>query len=281
MSHSMVLIPQHTEKSILENYLLTPSTLPTLIPYSTFLNLVSSKKLRNDPNYASALRQAYRDFQFQRDIVLDQVRQNIEREYTIQAPILRTRLIRRIAAEEGDEETTGSKSRKRRRDAAEVDQDGKLEGQSDAEMEVKDEDLSSSDDEYTNPLHLTVQRTMYEHESNLHPAARSVAIDGDGGGHDEVAKKRIKLVSGSRYHTKQSLQRAMQNASKSLIEEIKDLETECARLTDELKETVGNLSDLRYGRRQSAENGSGDDFADVVEAIARFRNVVKSQKNTI
>lgn len=269
--------PPITESQILTSYLLPPSALPTFLPYSSFLSLIPAT-YRNDPDYRPAIRNLYRNLQFQRDITLSQVQENIERECGAPAATLRANLARRIAIEEGetnDEDGEEKPRRKRRRvehddDDNDDDDDGDDDNE-DAERGVKDEDSSSSKDEFTDPLRLRVQRAFYEDPSTLHPAAHGLALPMD------VVGERIKSQSRSRFHTKQSLLASMEHASRSLESEVIELEAECEKIKGAIKETVGALSDLRYGNVSKNRVGDGgSEYREILDALAEFRNVLKA-----
>lgn len=267
-------MPTITESSILNSYLLHPSTLPTILPYSAFLNLIPTS-YRNNPDYGVSLQHLYRDLQFQRGITVEQVRDNIERECGSRAAGLRARLARQIAIEEGDRQAEAEEesARRKRRRVAIVDRDeADVEEVEDAD--VKEEELSDSVDEFNDPLRLAAHQTLYDHPSSLHPAAHALPVlsdlDRDGSG------------SASVFHTKASLLTAMENASVSLKREIEDLEAECARAKAGISETIGGLSDLRYGRRQTDGEGVEHDhqFADALEAVHEFRELVRDKTTT-
>lgn len=273
MAHA-TSIPTITESSILNSYLLHPSPLPTILPYSAFLNLVPTS-YRNNPDYGAPLKRLYRDLQFQRAITVEQVRDNIERECGPKAAGLRARLARQIAIEEGDREAEAEEelARRKRRRVTSVDRD-EVDGEDVEDAQIKEEELSDSLDEFNDPLHLAAHQTLYDHPSSLHPAAHvlSVLLDVD----------RDRLGSASAFHTKASLLTAMENASGSLEGEIEDLEAECARVRARIAETVGGLSDLRYGKRQRDGEGVEQDhqFADVLEAVGEFRELVRDETTT-
>lgn len=99
--------PNITESSILQTYLLTPSSLPTILPFSTFTTLAPANS-RNNPQ----LKTLYRDLQFHRTVTTDTLRSNISRECR-RSIGLQAALSRSIRAEQG--------SRKRRREQSESD----------------------------------------------------------------------------------------------------------------------------------------------------------------
>lgn len=88
------------------------------------------------------------------------------------------------------------------------------------------------------------------------------------------------MVSRSTYHTRASLLREMEDASQSLDEEIAELEAECERIKGNVAETVGGLSDLRYGKRQSGGEEGGEAYKDIIEAIEQFRGAVRACAKT-
>lgn len=192
--------------------------------------------------------------------------------------MLRANLARRIAVEEGEETEEGEERRRKRRRVERQQAEENNEGVSDEDDDpsIKDEELSSSsdddDDDFADPLHLQTQSTFYNDPSKLHPAANVLPIPID------MLAERAKSSGRSNYHTKESLLAAMDNASQSLDSEILELEAECERLKGEVKETVGGLSDLRYGRASKKREEVGEvegEYKDVLDALARFREVLK------
>ena len=67
--------PPPTESQILSSYLLTPASLPTILPLDQFRSLFP-QKLRSHPHVKSL----YRDLQFLRSVDIDVVRENIIQE---------------------------------------------------------------------------------------------------------------------------------------------------------------------------------------------------------
>jgi len=267
-------IPTITESSILNSYLLHPSPLPTILPYSAFLSLVPTS-YRNNPDYGAPLKRLYRDLQFQRAITVEQVRDNIDRECGPKAAGLRARLARQIAIEEGDREAEAEEelARRKRRRVSMMDRD-EADGEDAEDARIKEEELSDSVDEFNDPLHLAAQQTLYDHPSSLYPAAHVLLVLPD--------LDRDRTASASAFHTRESLLTVMKNASGSLEGEIDDLEAECAKTRATIADTVGGLSDLRYGKRQRDSEGVeyGHQFAGVLEAVAEFRHLVQEKTTT-
>jgi centromere-localized protein 2 len=88
-----------TEASILENYLLLPSRLPTVISLREFTSFFP-KAHQSSPQ----IRSLYRDLQQQRNAVVDMVERNIDRQLEL-GPALRRDVIRaRRDAQRADEE---------------------------------------------------------------------------------------------------------------------------------------------------------------------------------
>lgn len=67
--------PPPTESQILSSYLLTPASLPTILPLDHFRSLFP-QKLRSHPH----IKPLYRDLQFLRSVDIDVVRENIVQE---------------------------------------------------------------------------------------------------------------------------------------------------------------------------------------------------------
>lgn len=268
-----------TESELLTTFLLTPSPLPTITPYSTFLTLVP-QSYRNNPEHAPSLTRLYRDLQFQRSITIDQVRINIERECSTRAATLRTRLARRIAIEDGDQSAERKEAnrilemRKRKRDKSAF-----IDHQRHSSDGEEDEQLETGHDEFTDPREIDAQRTFHEHESMFHPAAHVLPF--------ETSSKRRKGEANAAFHTQSSLLRRMEIASDSLAREIAELDRECAKLGAQMKETVEGLSDLKYGKARTSkeqEKDALDDessaYAEVMSALNTFQDLLKSKTQT-
>ena len=252
------------ETQIWETYLLPPSPLPTILPYNIFLSLVPAG-FRNDAEYESDFKRIYRDLQLQRSITIEQIRDNIKRECGQRATNLRAILTQRIAMEEGDklaakQFATVSLKRKRR------DEKIRQEINADDVLYEEDEVYSSDYDEFTDLQGIAAQQAMYNDKSNTHPAAHVLPlIDGD-----------VKFHDAEIYHTKRSLFDSMTETDINLRAEIDELERDCARLRNEINETIGGLSDLRYGKRHG-EAASNNAHTELLQAIDNFKQVISSK----
>lgn len=204
---------------------------------------------------------------------------------------MRASLARRIAIEEGEAEH--EPRRKRRRVSRAVSNDDET-NESDSghsadddndndnhRQGIKEEDTDSSEDEFDNPLRLQVQQAFYNDPSTLHPAAHALPLSAD------MIDENMRMEGSSRFHTKTSLLEAMENASESLESEIVDLEAECERIKDAIKETIGGLSDLKYGKTSrrkegdnAAEGGGGEEYMEILDALTQFRETVKNRSRT-
>jgi centromere-localized protein 2 len=76
-------------------------------------------------------------------------------------------------------------------------------------------------------------------------------------------------------HTMETLLPAMDQAAEDIEEEIRMLEEEAAKTLQDIQTTVGDLSDLRYGRLPRAPIGEDDLAADVVNGLARLEQVCR------
>ena len=68
---------------------------------------------------------------------------------------------------------------------------------------------------------------------------------------------------------------AMDRAAEDIEDEIRMLEEEAARTLEDMRNTVGDLSDLRYGRLPRTPIGEDDLAADVVNGLARLEQVCR------
>jgi centromere-localized protein 2 len=67
----------------------------------------------------------------------------------------------------------------------------------------------------------------------------------------------------------------MDQAAEDIEDEIRGLEEEAARTLDDMRNAVGDLSDLRYGRLPRTPIGEDDLATDVVNGLARLEQVCR------
>jgi hypothetical protein len=79
---------------------------------------------------------------------------------------------------------------------------------------------------------------------------------------------------GLRYHTPASLLEAMAEASRTLEGEIAELERRTAEVLGGMQETVGALSDLRYGKLGGRESDTDRTMVEVEDALRGLRGAV-------
>lgn len=166
---------QPDEAEILTSYLLHPSPIPTILPYSRFQSLVPKTSLP----CSTELKRLYRDLQFQRDITIDDVRRRIEIECR-RSTTLQTRLARHLQRE------TGTKRKREDEDGNDIDTYGyqtrKVSEDSDSEA---DPDHSINlDNAIHGPLGNTIQPQIKKHNhtstsllSSLATAAEDLASE--------------------------------------------------------------------------------------------------------
>ncbi|KAH0841241.1 hypothetical protein AYO21_06878 [Fonsecaea monophora] len=218
-----------SESEILTSYLLHPSPLSTILPYKSFLALLPPSAASFARQHPTELKRLYRDLQFQRAIVIDEVRQRIENECH-RSVALTAMLGRQIRREEG----TKKPSRKRKR------ADSRLED-GDGENPPQAADDDSSDDD------------AGEQETRFDTALHS----------GQTLGNTLLTASVKHNHTTTTLLPAMTAARRELSCEIADLKDEIETLRAQSKDVVGSLSDLRYGRfapvtgRASGDKKSG------------------------
>jgi len=215
-----------SESQILQSYLLHPSSLSTIIPYTTFQTLLPAASSRQKTN--PELRRLYRDLQFQRDVVVDDVRQRIETECR-NGFGLRSRLSRQIRKQQG--ESGFGKGRKRKRDNRDEDED---DGGVDMD-EIRQEDDMTVDD---------ADEVEIKLDTSLHgPLGNTL---------------RTATSQNNANHTIASLLSALSAANMDLSSEIMSLESKIEHLRRDCEERVGALSDLRYGKFAGAASAGGE-----------------------
>lgn len=292
-----------SEQTLLNRYLLLPSSLPTILPYNAFLAQLPTAA-RNNAKLQPHLRRLYADLQSQRNLDLDTVRANITRECA-RAGTVKAQLRRDLARELGDgyDETNNAEvkgdadmyyidmkressvelapSRKRKRGAPAAadadDEEGSNDEEEDsasspspsaespASAEADDDNDDDDDDEIPESPHSTTPTPSHSHQPseppappNLHPSkpppptatANShldALLDASFHGPRGLAIPHHNTFPNTTYHSAASLLRAMESAAASLQREIADLEKEAAAVMAGMRETVGGLSDLRYG----------------------------------
>ncbi|ORY60108.1 Cnl2/NKP2 family protein-domain-containing protein [Pseudomassariella vexata] len=158
-----------TEATILQNYLLLPARLPSIISLEQFTSYFP-KSQQSSPQ----IRALYRDLQQQRNAVVDSVAQNIDSEVKL------GRSLRRAVAQA-------------RRETEEEEQDDEID----------------------------IERNLFGFTSNT------------------ILPKKHNLTT---------ILPEMESAANDIEQETRKLEEEEAALLESVKQTVGGMSDLRYGR---------------------------------
>jgi hypothetical protein len=266
---------QPTEHALLTRYLLLPSTLPSILPYSTFLTLVPSS-LRTPAN-APLLKRLYRDLQEQRDIDVQMVALNVRRECE-RGVVLGARVRREVGEEMGmtdsngnaaEAQTNGDRKRKRSdEDDEEVSNEGSRSDDS--------ADYDASEPSDPPPPHGTT-KGLPETKSlrpNTDPDAPINAhLDTLFTGPRGLARPLDPPEATNKYHTPTSLLSAMSTAVSDLEGEIQRLETRNANLLEEMRGVVGDMSDLRYGKLPRRSGVDDEDGAEkeVTDALKQLR----------
>jgi hypothetical protein len=311
-----------SESTLLTRYLLLPSSLPTILPFNTFLSLVPASA-RNNEDLRPHLRRLYADLQTQRNIDLATVRNNIARECA-RAGTVKAQLRRDLAREldgldlddadgnggdayiidlkrESSVELGSSRKRKR---TAEADNDEDPDASSASEApsppasnvhephsdkehpsdEAEDEDeipespsvaashSTSRSSSLINVLTSPPPPTLPPSEppttlTNPTETARldtllDLAFHGPRGlalpsSANPAATLFPSGTATAQHHSKDSLLNAMETAVTALQREIESLEKERGEVMAAMKETVGGLSDLRYGSFGGRGAGAG------------------------
>jgi centromere-localized protein 2 len=81
-------------------------------------------------------------------------------------------------------------------------------------------------------------------------------------------------------HTVETLLPAMDQAAEDIEEEIRMLEDEAARTLEDMRNTVGDLSDLRYGKLPRPPIGEDDLATDVVNGLSRLEQMCREATGT-
>ncbi|EXJ64695.1 hypothetical protein A1O7_01033 [Cladophialophora yegresii CBS 114405] len=246
-----------TESQILQSYLLHPSPLPTIVPYTSFLALLP----KHQPSRATELKRLYRDLEFQRAVTVDDIRRRIERECN-KSVSLTAQLARQVRREENfkqqrqrQQQQQQKKDRNRRRKRKRG-----PETEHNPDHDHDDTYSYTSDDDGAETPHLDVNtHTHIQTDTALHDGVplSNTLLQATGPGPSKHGL----------YHDGSSLLLAMDKATQDLGVEIADLEAEIADLRRICEGTVGGLSDLRYGRfgrARGSGNGNGNSVNDDV-----------------
>ena len=158
--------------------------------------------------------------------------------------MLRARLREKLVRELGEQRSGGGRKRKRGNDDDDYDD---VNADDEAEVKLEDDSYDALND------------------------SRENAIDAKFfGANGSVLPSRSR-----RYHTTESLLEAMQNSIDTLGKEIEDLDGRSEAVLGEMQETVGALSDLRYGKFARVSGVGGEETIveeEVVDALKELTN---------
>ncbi len=266
-------MPPPTEPTLLSRYLLPPSSLTTILPYNTFLSLLPSNirtTVTKEPQCDTALllKRLYKDLQHQRDIEIETVRLNIQRECS-RSEVLKARLRREVRDELGENTNVRGDNVQRSKQADENARKRKR-GAEGAESDPGDSEqdqisIAEDDDEESTTLTEAMPRTTStrsgaatSNPSTSHGQSKAsydglsdpleTRIDTLFSGPRGLAAPTTSLPSHQRYHTATSLLQSMQQSVQHFEKEIADLDAQAGMVLEGMKETVGGMSDLRYGK---------------------------------
>ncbi|KAI1611736.1 hypothetical protein EDD36DRAFT_299041 [Exophiala viscosa] len=276
-----------TEAEILQSYLLHPSPLSTILPYSAFQALIPASSRQN-----LSLKRLYRDLQFQRNITIDDIRRRIEDECR-RSTTLTARLARQIRREEDERERLRS-SRAQQRNTNTLKgkrtatatgsttdihtNEGIPSGVSTRNAYHDDNQNANNDDSHDNDHHDHDDDSgpdAYEHNDGSSFTDAGIDIHIDRTLHGPLGSALPNKSQNS--HTTESLLKGMKTAKGDLQSEIEALEAQIASVYKDCEERVGGLSDLRYGRfaqnRTSTESANGETSIEdeVVGALEELR----------
>ncbi|OCT44162.1 hypothetical protein CLCR_00688 [Cladophialophora carrionii] len=255
---------QPTESQILHSYLLQPSPLPTILPYTSFLALLPKHPPSLQTTHATELKRLYRDLEFQRAVIVDDVRRRIESECT-KSVSLTAQLARQVRREENVKQQR-QRQRQRQRNRNRKRKRGP---ENEHDHDHEDTTYTSDDDECTDDnnsdtntrSHLDIDIDIdIQTDTALHdgvPLSNTLV-------HQPTGPSKHKQKHGNGlYHDGSSLLHAMDKASRDLDAEIADLEADIDDLRSACQGTVGGLSDLRYGRFGRARGSRGNGVDDI------------------
>ena len=235
--------PSTTESRILETFLLHPSPLPIIIPLPQFTTLFP-KAQQSHPQ----IRTLYRALQLQRNLDLETVRANIEREIA-RGVKQRVQLLRQVNRELQDSQGVGVHEPL---DTTPYTNGNPISTVGTRNGATRRDDEAHVDDPEGDPTETALDAAMF-------------AIDGQ--------LSNLPSHSAGTFHTLPSLLVAMRSAVSDLEREEDELRSRADQSLDEMREVVGGLSDLRYGR--FGKRGSDDEgMEELVEReLERFVEV--------
>ena len=325
------------EATILNRFLLQPSSLPVILPYKAFLSLLP-QAVQDDESLKRPLRRLYTTLQFQRNIDVDHVRETIAREVA-NGGNFKARLRKAIAREmdgsmDDDEaviidlisrptpklkasratrvQDTRSPelemSRKRKRssnDASEGSEDeddttrgteapprrvtrsstalSEQQDENNSQEEDPEDDGSSSDsDEQSDheipesPSSSPPPEIPSSPSSHIPPNNADTLLDYAFHGPRGLGLSSTydKNRPQSTFHSRTSLLSAMESAVRSLQTEITMLDSEAKAIMKNMQVTVGDLSDLRYGKFARDNAGQASLEEGVLEELRGLRDAV-------
>ena len=287
-----------TESQILTRYLLPPSSLPTIIPYKTFLTLLPSNlnsSISTDQALASAVHKLYNDLHFQRTITLDIVSSNIERECARSGT-----LIAKLAQALQRELVVFGHARgvKRKRDdhdegISPTERSQRTEGMEEEDEDEEEEIEDSENDQNSSHASSPSSQPSKPTEPNLtdlqpwpRPNQQSTPPPSPPS-HNPLHSPRTALIdhvlhgpfgstlppTAQRYHNTASLMQSMSTAISDLGTEIKSIDAESESMLKQMEESVGALSDLRYGKFARVSGGAEEEGGLEDSVVVALRDV--------
>ena len=234
--------PPTTESRILTTYLLHPSPLTTITPLTQFKNFFSKAYQSH-----AQLRPLYRDLQFQRNLDLETVRVNIEREVQ-RGTAQRNRLFRQLQQELRDSD--GAALHEINNNSVKTTRGSNKSGLIPLKGSTKS--TSPSSKRKRDAEHNVSMRESPENEM-IHPEGQSIDIALDAAfllstPHSHHQYTNLPTHSKATKHTLSSLLSTMSQAAADVEAESAEYENEASAMLEEMKEIVGGLSDLRYGK---------------------------------
>ncbi|KAL2399080.1 hypothetical protein ABEF93_007469 [Exophiala dermatitidis] len=249
---------QPTESDILYSYLLQPSSLSTIIPYSKFQSLVPHKSpTTTSSSGPNLIKRLYRDLEFQRSITTDHVRRRIDEECRRGVGPL-SRLRRQVRREQEQPyslpttTTTSTKqvhlqssqrpSGKRKRSISDTNHAPPRRLPTATPSEDADDAQIDSDPDTDTDAEIEKDKDFLV---DIHYDAPGPGLGGQS------------FPGSNSNHTTDTLMQAMHTAKTQLEAELAELETKLDSCRRACEERVGALSDLRYGRFTTNTNIGG------------------------
>ncbi|KAJ4503127.1 hypothetical protein HRR78_008166 [Exophiala dermatitidis] len=239
---------QPTESDILYSYLLQPSSLSTIIPYTKFQSLSPHKSPTITPSSGpNLIKRLYRDLEFQRSITIDHVRRRIDEECRRSGQPYSLPTTTTTSTKQVHLQSSQRPSGKRKRSISDTNHAPPRRLPTATPSEDADDAQIDSDPDTDTDTEIEKDKDFLV---DIHYDAPGPGLGGQS------------FPGSNSNHTTDTLMQAMETAKTQLEAELAELETKLDSCRRACEERVGALSDLRYGRFRSSNVNNVDAMDD-------------------